>query len=86
MTSGEWSRIGAIFVLFIFAILFWAGYEQAGSTLNLFGDRATRTEVLGWSFPSSYFQSLQPLFIITFAPVFAWLWLRMGRRQPAGRD
>jgi POT family proton-dependent oligopeptide transporter len=51
--------------------------------LNLFGDRATRTSVLGWQFPSSYYQSLQPLFIITFAPVFAWIWLRLGRSEPS---
>ena len=39
--------------------------------------------MLGWTFPSSYFQSLQPLFIITFAPVFAWVWVRLGRREPS---
>jgi POT family proton-dependent oligopeptide transporter len=70
-------------MLFLAACLFWSQFEQAGSTLNLFGDRATRTEIFGWTFPSSYYQSLQPLFIITFAPVFAWLWLRLGRREPS---
>jgi POT family proton-dependent oligopeptide transporter len=69
--------------LFLASIVFWSEFEQAGSTLNLFGDRATRTSVLGWTFPSSYYQSLQPLFIITFAPVFAWLWTRMGRYEPS---
>src|SRR5262249_28612970 len=63
--------------------VFWSQFEQAGSTLNLFGDRATRTSILGWTFPSSYYQSLQPLFIISFAPVFAWLWLRLGAREPS---
>ena len=70
-------------MLFVAATLFWSQFEQAGSTLNLFGDRATRTSILGWGFPSSYFQSLQPLFIITFAPVFAWVWIRLGPRQPS---
>jgi POT family proton-dependent oligopeptide transporter len=79
----EWKRIGAIVIFFIAAGLFWGGYEQAGSTLNLFADRYTRTEVLGFSFPSSWFQSVQPTFVILLAPVFAWLWLRMGRREPS---
>ena len=82
-TRVERRRLYAIAMLFLAACLFWSQFEQAGSTLNLFGDRATRTEILGWTFPSSYYQSLQPLFIITFAPVFAWLWLRLGRREPS---
>jgi proton-dependent oligopeptide transporter, POT family len=82
-TGAERRRLYAIGALFIASAIFWSEFEQAGSTLNLFGDRATRTSVLGWTFPSSYYQSLQPLFIITFAPVFAWLWVRLGRREPS---
>jgi POT family proton-dependent oligopeptide transporter len=85
---GDWTpierrRLYAIGVLFVAATIFWSEFEQAGSTLNLFADRATRTSVLGWDFPSSYFQSLQPLFIIGFAPVFAWVWMRLGRHEPS---
>src|SRR5712692_10204214 len=82
-TPAERRRLYAIGVLFVASAIFWSEFEQAGSTLNLFADRATRTSVLGWTFPSSYFQSLQPLFIITFAPVFAWLWVRLGPREPS---
>jgi POT family proton-dependent oligopeptide transporter len=82
-TPSERKRLYAIGVLFLASALFWSEFEQAGSTLNLFGDRATRTSILGWSFPSSYYQSLQPLFIITFAPVFAWSWMRLGSRDPS---
>jgi POT family proton-dependent oligopeptide transporter len=86
--GGDWTpverkRLYAIGVLFVASALFWSEFEQAGSTLNLFGDRATRTSILGWQFPSSYYQSLQPLFIITFAPVFAWIWMRLGPRAPS---
>jgi POT family proton-dependent oligopeptide transporter len=86
--AGDWTpaerrRLYAIAVLFAASAIFWSEFEQAGSTLNLFADRATRTAILGWSFPSSYFQSLQPLFIITFAPIFAWLWIRLGPREPS---
>jgi POT family proton-dependent oligopeptide transporter len=82
-TPIERHRLYAIAMLFVAACLFWSLFEQAGSTLNLFGDRASRTEIVGWTFPSSYFQSLQPLFIITFAPVFAWLWIKLGSREPS---
>jgi POT family proton-dependent oligopeptide transporter len=82
-TPAEWKRIGAIVVFFLVAILFWGAYEQAGSTLNLFADRYTRTDILGFSFPSSWFQSVQPIFVIILAPVFAWLWMRLGPREPS---
>jgi POT family proton-dependent oligopeptide transporter len=82
-TTAEWKRIGAIVILFLFAALFWGAYEQAGSTLNLFADRFTRLSMFGVSFPSSWFQSVQPIFVILLAPVFAWLWTRLGRREPS---
>jgi POT family proton-dependent oligopeptide transporter len=72
-----------IVIFFLFAILFWGAYEQAGSTLNLFADRYTRLEVLGFSFPSSWFQSVQPIFVVILAPIFAWIWIRLGRRDPS---
>jgi proton-dependent oligopeptide transporter, POT family len=86
--AGDWTRaermrLYAILALWLAAVVFWSEFEQAGSTLNLFADRATRSSILGWGFPSGYFQSLQPLFIITFAPVFAWIWIRLGPRQPS---
>ena len=82
-TPIEWKRMSAIVIFFLVAILFWGAYEQAGSTLNLFADRYTRLEAFGFSFPSSWFQSVQPIFVITLAPVFAWMWVRMGRREPS---
>ncbi len=82
-SPAEWMRMGAIVIFFLAAVLFWGAYEQAGSTLNLFADRYTRLELLGFSFPSSWFQSVQPIFVILLAPVFAWLWIRLGRREPS---
>ena len=82
-SRAEWKRIGAIVILFFAATLFWSGYEQAGSTLNLFADRHTRLDVLGFPIPSTWFQSVQPVFVILLAPVFAWLWIRLGPRQPS---
>ena len=82
-TAAEWKRMGAIVIFFLAAVLFWGGYEQAGSTLNLFADRYTRLDVWGFSFPSSWFQSVQPIFVIVLAPVFAWIWTRLGPREPS---
>jgi len=83
--SGGWTRVErnhlfVIFVLFVGYALFASAFEQAGSTLNLFADRNTRNSAFGWDFPSSWFQSANPLFIIAFAPMFAWLWVRLAQR------
>jgi POT family proton-dependent oligopeptide transporter len=83
LTPMEWGRLGVIAFLFVFASLFWAAFEQAGSSLNLFADRYTRSEIAGRSFPSTWFQSLNPLYILLFAPVFSWLWIALGRREPS---
>jgi POT family proton-dependent oligopeptide transporter len=82
-TPAEWKRVAAIVAFFVFAALFWGAYEQAGSTLNLFADRYTRLSVLDWSFPSSWFQAVPPFFVIVLAPVFAWMWVRLGTREPS---
>src|SRR5262249_6917737 len=82
-TTAEWKRMGAIVVFFLVAVLFWGAYEQAGSTLTLFADRYTRLEILGFSFPASWFQSVQPIFVILLSPAFAWLWVKLGPREPS---
>ena len=82
-SAAEWKRIAAIVFFFAAAVIFWGAYEQAGSTLNLFADRYTRLEVFGLRFPSSWFQSVQPIFVIILAPVFGWLWVRLGPREPS---
>jgi proton-dependent oligopeptide transporter, POT family len=79
----ERKRIGAIIVLLVFAAVFWGAYEQAGSTLNFFADRYVRLTVLGLSFPSTWFQAVPSLMVIVFAPVFAWLWIRLGKHSPS---
>jgi POT family proton-dependent oligopeptide transporter len=82
-TAEERRRLSVIGILFFFAVLFWGAFEQAGSSLTLFADRYTRLSLFGLSFPSSWFQVEQPLFVLILAPVFAWMWLRMGQRQPS---
>ena len=83
LSRAEKKRIGVIFVFFMAAVLFWAGFEQAGSSMNLFGERMTQRVILGWEMPASFLQSVNSIFIILLAPVFGALWLRLGRRQPS---
>ena len=85
-SSVERGRFWAILVLFIASAAFWSAFEQAGSTLNLFAER--NTNMHQWDFPlwglfrASYFQSFNSIFLIALAPVFAWLWVRLGRSEP----
>ncbi len=83
LTADDWRRISAVFVLFIFASLFWGAYEQAGSTLTLFADRYVHLELLGLRLYASWFVSVQAAFVILLSPLFAWLWVRLGPRQPS---
>jgi proton-dependent oligopeptide transporter, POT family len=71
-------------VLFVASATFWSGFEQAGSTLNLFAERYTDRVVDtfgGWTIPAEWLQSVNPLFIILFAPVFSWLWVALAKRN-----
>jgi POT family proton-dependent oligopeptide transporter len=86
--GGEWTavergRLIAAAVLFAASALFFSAYEQAGSTLTLLADRSADNRVFGFAFPSSWYQSLPALFVIALAPAFAWLWVRLGRRDPS---
>lgn len=83
LTAGDWKRIAAIFIFFVFTILFWAAYEQKGASLNLFADRLVDTTLFGWKFPAPYLQSLTPAFVIMLTPVFSILWVRLRERQPS---
>ncbi len=83
LTKQEWSRLGAIAILFSFAAFFWAVYEQDGSSLNLFADRLTDCSIAGWKFPSSWFQTLPAVYCIILAPAFSVLWTKMGHKQPS---
>jgi len=83
LTRDDWKRIAVIFIFFLFTILFWGAYEQKGASLNLYADRLVRNEVFGVRFPVPFLQSLTGTFVIILAPVFSWLWIRMGDRQPS---
>ena len=80
LTSDEKKRVVVIFVLFLFAAIFWAAFEQAPTSLNLFAKDFTDRQIGGFEVPATWFQSVNSAFIILFAPVFAALWLTLARR------
>ena len=81
-TPEERKRLYAIGCFFVAATLFWSVFEQAGSTLNLFAARNTFNRIGGFDFPSSWYLTLNSAFLWIFAPVFAWLWIALGPREP----
>ena len=83
LDAGERKRVLVIFLLFVFAAVFWAAFEQAPTSLNLFAKDFTERHILGVEISASAFQSVNSIFIVALAPVFAGTWERLGR---AGRD
>jgi POT family proton-dependent oligopeptide transporter len=81
LSADEKKRVAVIAVFFVSAAIFWSGFEQAGSTLNLFAERYTDRQILGRDMPTSWLQSVNPLMIIVLAPVFGWLWVALARRN-----
>lgn len=87
ISKTERSRVWAYIPLFIASILFWSIEEQGSVVLALFADDQTRLyfNLFGQhiNFPSSYFQSINPLFIMLYVPFFAWIWAKLGNKQPS---
>jgi POT family proton-dependent oligopeptide transporter len=80
LTSSEKKRVAVILVLFAFAAIFWSAFEQAPTSLNLFARDFTDRQLGGFTIPATWFQSVNPLMIIIFAPLFAALWVGMAKR------
>ena len=83
LTQAEKQRVLVIAVFFIASAVFWAGFEQAGSSMNLFAERLTDRVMFGWAMPASWLQSVNPVFIIALAPVFGSLWVWLGSKNPS---
>jgi POT family proton-dependent oligopeptide transporter len=83
LDGSEQKRVIYIFLLFLGSALFWSGFEQAGSSLNLFAERLTDRVVFGWEAPASWLQSVNPLFIIILAPIVGQLWIVLEHNEPS---
>ncbi|EGQ7934461.1 peptide MFS transporter [Vibrio vulnificus] len=82
LTKEEVDRIKVILVMSLFTIVFWAGFEQAGGLMNIYTQQYTDRMIGSFEIPAAWFQSLNPFFIITLAPVLAVLWVKLGKREP----
>lgn len=83
LSEQESNHLRALLVLGVFSVIFWAGFEQAGGLLNLFATEQINRTVAGVTVPAAFFQSLNPLFIIVLAPLFAWMWVKLGDKDPS---
>jgi POT family proton-dependent oligopeptide transporter len=78
----EKKKVSVIFVVSFFVIFFWSAFEQAGASLTFFAEEQTNRTLGSYTIPSSFFQSLNSTFVVAFAPIFAWLWLKLGKYEP----
>ncbi len=83
LDGAEKKRVSVVFVFFAATALFWSGFEQAGSSMNLFASRLTDRMIGGWEMPASWFLPVNAILVIVFAPLSGMLWLRLGSRQPS---
>jgi len=81
LTKKELDRISVIMVLLFFVTFFWAGFEQAGSSLNLYTEKFIDKVVLGWEIPTSWFQAVNPVFILLLGPLFSGLWIYLSKKK-----
>jgi proton-dependent oligopeptide transporter, POT family len=76
-------KVIAMLIIFAFNILFWMFFEQAGSSFNFLAENIVDRNLGGWEFPTAWFQSVNSIAIIVFAPIIAWIWVKMGRHNPS---
>ena len=81
LSKVEHDRLRVILFLFVFVTVFWLAFEQAGGLMNIYADRYTDRMIGGTEVPAGYFQSLNPLFILMFAPVFSFLWIWLNKKD-----
>jgi POT family proton-dependent oligopeptide transporter len=79
----EKQRVAVIFSVSFFVVFFWSAFEQAGASLTFFAEEQTQRDLGSFTVPSSFFASLNSIYVVLFAPVFAWLWLKLGKREPS---
>jgi len=83
LSTIEKQRVAVIFSVSFFVVFFWSAFEQAGASLTFFAEEQTQRDLGFFTVPSSFFASLNSIYVVLFAPVFAWLWLKLGKREPS---
>ena len=83
LSKVEKQRVVVIFSVSFFVVFFWSAFEQAGASLTFFAEEQTRRDLGFFTVPASFFASLNSIYVVTFAPLFAWLWLKLGKHEPS---
>ncbi|MBM3159392.1 MAG: peptide MFS transporter [Bacteroidetes bacterium] len=83
LSTIEKQRVAVIFSVSFFVVFFWSAFEQAGASLTFFAEEQTQRDLGFFNVPASFFASLNSIYVVLFAPLFAWLWLKMGKREPS---
>lgn len=83
LTHQERDRLKVIMIMGMFVVIFWAGFEQAGGLMNIFSQQYTDRMIGSFEVPAAWFQSLNPFFVITLAPVIAAIWVKLGPKEPS---
>lgn len=83
LSTIEKQRVAVIFSVSFFVVFFWSAFEQAGASLTFFAEEQTQRDLGFFTVPASFFASLNSIYVVLFAPLFAWLWLKMGKREPS---
>ena len=81
LSEEERKKIILIIVLFFGAAFFWSGFDQAGSSFNIFAKEYTDRIILGWEYPASWLQVLNPVLVVILSPFMAYMWLFLGKRM-----
>ncbi len=81
LSEDEKKKIIMIFILFVGAALFWSGFDQGGSSFNIFAKEYTDRIIFGWEYPASWLQILNPLFVVILAPFMSYIWIFLGKRM-----
>jgi len=79
----EKKKVLVIFIVSFFVVFFWSAFEQAGASLTFFASESTQRDLGFFTVPASWFSSLNSVFVVTFAPIFAWIWIKLGKREPS---
>lgn len=81
LSNVEKQRIGVIYIIAVFVIFFWSAFEQAGSSLTIFADQQCDRTIGDWEMPTTWFQSINPIVVVTFAPIMATLWETLAKHK-----
>ncbi|MBO7580955.1 MAG: peptide MFS transporter [Bacteroidaceae bacterium] len=81
LSNVEKQRIGVIYIIAVFVIFFWSAFEQAGSSLTIFADQQCDRMIGNWEMPTTWFQSINPIVVVAFAPIMATLWETLAKHK-----